>query len=157
MKNRYDIKLVVVDYLQILSTNRKVQNNELFMGDVARSLKNIAKELGICVLALSQLNRAAGDGQKGINRIRSSGQIAEAADTVMIIKRDNKDLEEVVDGRTAHYDTVTIKIEKGRNIGTGEFGCRFYYSRCLFAENDQDNDNSDPLGEVTQERTKDRW
>lgn len=157
MKNRYDIKLVVVDYLQILSTNRKVQNNELFMGDVARSLKNIAKELGICVLALSQLNRAAGDGQKGINRIRSSGQIAEAADTVMIIKRDNKDLEEVVDGRTAHYDTVTIKIEKGRNIGTGEFGCRFYYSRCLFAENYQGNDNSDPLGEVTQERTKDRW
>ena len=84
-------------------------------------------------------------------------QIAEAADTVMIIKRDNKDLEEVVDGRTTHYDTVTIKIEKGRNIGTGEFGCRFYYSRCLFTENDQDNDNSDPLGEVTQERTKDRW
>ena len=80
MKIKYDIKGVVVDYLQILNVNMKGSNKEQQMGDVARRLKNIAKELDIWVIALSQLNRDSMNPQPSLSRLRDSGQIAEAAD-----------------------------------------------------------------------------
>lgn len=57
MKRKYDIDGAAVDYLQILNVNMKGANKEQQMGDVARRLKNLAKELDIWIIALSQLNR----------------------------------------------------------------------------------------------------
>ena len=75
---RHGIKGAIVDYLQILNVNMKSANKEQAMGDVARRLKNLAKELGIWIIALSQLNRDKDNPRPSLNRLRDSGQIGEA-------------------------------------------------------------------------------
>lgn len=134
---RIGIKLVVIDYMQILSTTEHWTNNELFMGDVARRLKNLAKELHICILALSQLSRDRDNPEPRLSQLRASGQIAEAADTVFLIyrpeeygKQYRKDINANPEG------TALITIAKGRNIGTGHFVCYFDKGRSLFTEED---------------------
>ena len=125
-KIRNNIDGAVVDYLQILNVNMRNTNKEQAMGDVARRLKNLAKDLGIWIIALSQLNRA--DGEPNINRLRDSGQIAEAADVVMLVYRPEKN---GVARYSAPYENVEVKgtalidVAKGRNIGVGKFVCGF--------------------------------
>lgn len=125
-KMRNNIDGAVVDYLQILNVNMRNTNKEQAMGDVARRLKNLAKDLGIWIIALSQLNRA--DGEPNINRLRDSGQIAEAADVVMLVYRPEKN---GVARYSAPFDNVDVKdtalidVAKGRNIGVGKFVCGF--------------------------------
>ena len=80
------IKVAIVDYLQILA-NGKEENREAIVGDMARDLKNLATELGICVIALSQLSRNGNDHKPSLSRLRASGQIGEAADMVIGIYR----------------------------------------------------------------------
>ena len=84
MKKKFDIDGAVVDYIQILNVNRNNRNttDEQLMGDVARRFKNLAKELGIWIMALSQLSRDKDNTVPSLSRLRSSGQIAEAADIV---------------------------------------------------------------------------
>lgn len=123
MKVKYGIKGAVVDYLQILNVNMKGANKEQQMGDVARRLKNIAKDLDIWVIALSQINRDRDNPAPSLSRLRDSGQIAEAADTVILIYRPE------VYGRcypepfanASTRDTAMIEVAKGRNIGLLKF------------------------------------
>ena len=127
IKIKYNITGAVIDYLQILNVNQKSQNKEQAMGDVARRLKNLAKELDIWIIALSQLNRDSQNPVPNLNRLRDSGQIAEAADIVMFIYRPE------MHGKYypepfANYSTkgtAMIDISKGRNIGTLKFICGF--------------------------------
>ena len=128
MKMKYGISGAIVDYLQILNVNMKNSNKEQQMGDVARRLKNVAKELDIWVIALSQLNRDRDNPIPTLARLRDSGQIAEAADTVMLIYRPE------LYGKTSYPSgfsnvsvngTAMIDIAKGRNIGTMKFICGF--------------------------------
>ncbi len=128
MKMKYGISGAIVDYLQILNVNMKNSNKEQQMGDVARRLKNVAKELDIWVMALSQLNRDRDNPIPTLARLRDSGQIAEAADTVMLIYRPE------LYGKTSYPSgfsnvsvngTAMIDIAKGRNIGTMKFICGF--------------------------------
>lgn len=123
MKIKYGIKGVIVDYLQILNVNMKGTNKEQQMGDVARRLKNIAKELDIWVIALSQLNRDLQNPVPSLGRLRDSGQIAEAADMVILIYRP-----EVYGKRypeefsnTDTQGTAMIDVAKGRNVGLMKF------------------------------------
>lgn len=88
------------------------------MGDVARRLKNLAKELDIWIIALSQLNRDTMNPVPTLGRLRDSGQIAEAADVVILIYRPE------VNNKSYPNDfsnvdtkgTAMIDIAKGRNI-----------------------------------------
>lgn len=123
MKIKYGIKGVIVDYLQILNVNMKGTNKEQQMGDVARRLKNIAKELDIWVIALSQLNRDLQNPVPSLGRLRDSGQIAEAADMVILIYRPEvygkKYPEEF--SNTDTQGTAMIDVAKGRNVGLMKF------------------------------------
>ena len=123
MKIKYNIKGVIVDYLQILNVNMKGSNKEQQMGDVARRLKNIAKDLDIWVIALSQLSRDRQNPAPSLSRLRDSGQIAEAADMVILIYRPEiygeKYPEEFENKSTK--DTAMIDVAKGRNIGLLKF------------------------------------
>ena len=106
------------------------------MGDVARRLKNLAKELDIWVIALSQLNRDNLNPVPNLNRLRDSGQIAEAADIVMFVYRPEtygKFFPEPFN----QYDTegkAMIDIAKGRNIGLLKFICDFDAKTTHFKE-----------------------
>ena len=129
MKIKYDIDGAVVDYLQILSVNRGNRNStdEQLMGDVARRLKNLAKELDIWIIGLSQLSRNQENPVPTIQRLRSSGQIAEAADTVIMIYRPEYYQKRFPEPYTnsSTEGTAMISVVKGRNIGCKAFLCRF--------------------------------
>lgn len=123
MKVKYGIKGVVVDYLQILNVNMKRANKEQQMGDVSRRLKNIAKDLDIWVIALSQLSRDRDTPIPSLSRLRDSGQIAEAADVVMLIYRPEVYGKNYPDPfqNTSPSNTAMIDVAKGRNIGLMKF------------------------------------
>ena len=128
LKMQKDIDGAVVDYLQILNVNSRSTSfsREQAMGDAARRFKNLAKELNIWIIALSQLSRESNCPEPNLNRLRDSGQIGEAADVVILVYRaeyynraypapfDNKD-DYPTDG------TAMIDVAKGRNIGTFKF------------------------------------
>lgn len=141
MKMKYDIKGAVVDYLQILNVNQKNNSytREQAMGDAARRLKNLAKELNIWIIALSQLNRNQQDPVPTMARLRDSGQIAEAADIVMLVYRPEiyhrtfpqpfeQLTEEEVKGK------AMIDVAKGRNIGVFKFLVEFNASTTHFMD-----------------------
>lgn len=138
MKKRFNIEGVVVDYLQILNVNggRSGGSDEQQMGNVARKFKNIAKDLGIWVLALSQLSRDKSDVAPNIGRIRGSGQITEAADVVMLLHRpeyygrDKRYSEPYANVSTEN--TAMIDVAKGRNIGLMKMICGFNAPTTLF-------------------------
>ena len=123
MHARHGIEGVVIDYLQILTVNRAEANKEQQMAEAARRLKNLARELGIWVVALSQLNRDTPGTPPVLARLRDSGQIAEAADVVMLIYRPEaygcRYPYPFADRPTA--GTAMIDVAKGRNVGTFRF------------------------------------
>lgn len=152
MKIKYGIRGVVVDYLQILNVNMKGANKEQQMGDVARRLKNIAKDLDIWVIALSQLNRDQQNPVPSLSRLRDSGQIAEAADMVILIYRPEvygKTYPEEFSGYGTK-ETALIDVAKGRNVGLMKFLVGFRKENTNFYDLDEipryeDDDRPDKL------------
>ncbi|MBQ8153821.1 MAG: DNA helicase [Prevotella sp.] len=129
LSRKHGVKVAFIDYLQVLQTNEKniSRTEEQFFGWAARKFKNLAKELQISIVLLSQIARSKDTTEPTLSRIRGSGQITEAADVVLTIYRPE------VYGKTynehrANVDptgTAQIKIGKGRNIGTGDFICAY--------------------------------
>jgi replicative DNA helicase len=133
MKTKYGIDMAVVDYLQLVSTSTRGMNREQQVAEIARSLKNLAKDLNICIIALSQISRS--DNPKPtLNRLRDSGQIEEAADTILFTYRPEvygKDYDEPFRHYSRH-DTAMIDMAKGRNTGTFQFIVSFSGECTLF-------------------------
>ena len=119
---KYGIKMFIIDYLQILSSIKSVNDQQNFLGEVSRKLKNLAKKLNVNVTVLSQLSRNNQDPMPTLDRLRASGQIAEASDTVLLIWRPSLYGKTSYKGSNAPVDgTAEIIIAKGRNVGTGSF------------------------------------
>ena len=148
LKMQKDIDGAVVDYLQILNVNSRSTSfsREQAMGDAARRFKNLAKELNIWIIALSQLSRDSNCPEPNLNRLRDSGQIGEAADVVILVYRaeyynraypapfDNKD-DYPTDG------TAMIDVAKGRNIGTFKFFMGFNKNTTNFVKTNLINED----------------
>lgn len=138
LKKRHNIDGAVIDYLQILNVNMKGANAEQQMGDVARRLKNLAKDLDIWIIALSQLKRDQQSPEPTMNRLRASGQIAEAADIVCLVYRP-EEYGRRYPGEFADKETkgtAMLHFAKGRNIGTMRFMCGFDGATTRFYELD---------------------
>lgn len=134
MKLKFGIDGAIIDYLQILNVNMKGANKEQQMGDVSRRLKNLAKELDIWIIALSQLNRDTMNPFPTLSRLRDSGQIAEAADVVILIYRPEVNRKSYP-GDFSNVETkgtAMIDIAKGRNIGLLRFICGFNAATTCF-------------------------
>jgi replicative DNA helicase len=129
MKLKHGINLAVVDYLQLVSSSLKNKTDEAQLADIARRLKNTAKDLGISVIALSQLSRTTnGNHRPTKSRLRGSGQIEEASDVLIMIWR--PETYEIMEFQEPHSGIITsglaeCMIAKGRNIGTGSFLLKF--------------------------------
>ncbi len=136
MKMKHDIDGAIIDYLQILNVNMKNGSKEQQMADAARRLKNLAKDLDIWIIALSQLNRDNQNPAPSLNRLRDSGQIAEAADIVMFVYRPevyNKNYP-IPYQNFSTKGTALIDVAKGRNIGMLNFIAGFDKNKTLFYE-----------------------
>jgi len=127
VKNK-NVKLVMIDYLQLVSSKNKSGSREQEVSKVARTLKNLAKELNITVIALSQLNRGVGmrnNSKPTLSDLRESGEIEQAADVVMLIYRPEYYGIEFNDDGKESKGTANIIFAKGRNIGVGEVTLSF--------------------------------
>ncbi len=112
------IGLVVVDYLQLMNTAKSYDNMVNQVTEISRSLKGLAKEFNVPVIALSQLSRAVESrgGRPRLSDLRDSGSIEQDADVVMFIHREDKYGE---NANTEKKNIVEILIEKHRNGPTG--------------------------------------
>ena len=144
-----DIQLVVVDYIQLMSSGGRNDNRQQEVSEISRSLKGLARELNVPIIVLSQLNRAVEsrtDHRPMLSDIRESGAIEQDADVIMFLYRDDyynpeteeKNVAEVIIAKQRNGPTGTIKLawqpkytrfvnmlrEGDRNIipaGTGNF------------------------------------
>jgi replicative DNA helicase len=117
LKLRHNIRLVVVDYLQLIDPDNRRDNRQEQVAQLSRRLKFLARELEIPVIALAQVNRSSEDRQDHKPRLadlRESGAIEQDADTVMMLHRP----EMYEPGQ--HEGTTEIIIAKQRNGPTGE-------------------------------------
>lgn len=131
----------MIDYLQLVSNHAKGRNREQEVSVIARSLKNIAKELDISVIALSQLSRGVEKRQgcrPTLGDLRESGEIEQAADVVTLVYRpEYYGFEEDEKGQSVK-GLAEIIFAKGRNIGVGSRFLHFVDFLTKFKEIEQD-------------------
>jgi replicative DNA helicase len=134
------INLVIVDYLQLVGSGLKNRTDESQLAEIARRLKNIAKELNIVVIALSQFNRDPANPRPTVTRLRGSGQIVEAADLVLLIWRPEAygltEFKAPFEG-TPSAGLAECRIAKGRNVGIGTFLLSFNPKTTWFYDYEQ--------------------
>lgn len=117
LKNKSDLGLLVIDYIQLIKNNSKFNNREQEVADITRTLKLLSLELDIPIIGLCQLNRNASKAEPTLADLRESGSIEQDADNVLFLYRENENEENIVD--------VTLKIAKQRAGETGKIYLKF--------------------------------
>jgi len=132
LKSQHDIQLLLVDYLQLMtagSEGSKTGNREQEISTISRSLKSIAKELNIPVIALSQLSRAVesrgGERRPQLSDLRESGSIEQDADMVMFINRPEYYGIQEDEAGNSTLGLANIIIAKHRNGQVGDVKLKF--------------------------------
>jgi replicative DNA helicase len=131
LKNEKGLGLIIVDYLQLMATNKNYDSMVNQVTEISRSLKNLARELEVPVLALSQLSRAIEQrgGKPKLSDLRDSGSIEQDADVVMFIHREDKMKNKEESEKT---NIAEILIEKHRNGATGKVELFFNEKKATF-------------------------
>ena len=129
LKQKHDLKLVVLDYLQLMSSGKKVESRQQEVSEFSRALKLLAKELDVPVIALSQLNRGSEqrtDKRPMVSDLRESGSIEQDADMVILLHRDD-----VYDKESPRAGEADVIVAKHRNGPTKTIVVAFqgHYSR----------------------------
>ena len=124
---KHKIKIVIIDYLQLIHYSAAGRNREQEVSHISRTLKGLAKELGITIIALSQLSRAPeGKGRKTprpvLSDLRESGSLEQDADVVIFLFRKDYYDEEKMNNRLQKAEIIQAK---GRNVGVGSFFMTF--------------------------------
>ncbi len=114
LKQRHDLRLVVLDYLQLMSSPKRVESRQQEVSEISRSCKLLAKELDVPVVAISQLNRASeqrSDKRPMLSDLRESGSLEQDADVVVLLHRE--DLYEKESPRAGEADFIVAKHRNG--------------------------------------------
>lgn len=142
LKLEKNIGLIIIDYLQLIqgSGNRKIGSREQEISEISRSLKILAKELDIPVIALSQLSRAAeqrSEHRPMLSDLRESGSIEQDADIVMFLYRDDYYNEE---SESKNIAEVIIAKNRSGSIGTAEILWMSNYTKFANIEHYRDDE-----------------
>jgi replicative DNA helicase len=114
LKQRHDLRLVVIDYLQLMSSGKKVESRQQEVSEFSRALKLLAKELQVPVIAISQLNRGPEqrtDKRPMMSDLRESGSLEQDADMVILLHRE--DAYERESPRAGEADFIVAKHRNG--------------------------------------------
>ncbi len=131
---RHGLGLVIIDYLQLMRSARRTDSRELEISDISRSLKALAKELHIPVIALAQLNRKVEERQDKrpvLSDLRESGAIEQDADVILFLYRDAVYNKAPDNPRQAEAEVI---IGKQRNGPTGVAGLAYVAEYTAFEE-----------------------
>ncbi len=148
LKRQHGLSLIIVDYLQLMAPTQSRGSDSMVqqVTEISRSLKHLARELDVPVIALSQLSRAVESrgGRPRLSDLRDSGSIEQDADVVMFIHRENLE-----DG-SGKSNLAEILIEKHRNGPTGKVELNFNDKKATFQSVDK-NDFGDFAIEETEQ------
>ena len=133
LQAEHGLSLIVVDYIQLMSTRGRFENRTLELGAISRSLKGLAKELNVPIVVLSQLSRAPesrSDHRPQLSDLRESGALEQDADVVILIYR-----EDAYNRDPNHPDagTAELILAKQRNGPTGVVRLAFLREQTRFA------------------------
>ncbi|PTR25814.1 primary replicative DNA helicase [Rhodococcus sp. OK519] len=129
LKQKHNIRLIVIDYLQLMSSGKKVESRQQEVSEFSRSLKLLAKELEVPVIAICQLNRGPEqrtDKRPQVSDLRESGSLEQDADMVMLLHR--PDAIERDDPRGGEADIILGK-HRGGPTATITVAHQLHYSR----------------------------
>ena len=113
LKQRHNLKLIVIDYLQLMTSGKRVENRQQEVSEFSRQLKLLAKELNVPVVAISQLNRSPeqrSDKKPMLSDLRESGSIEQDADVVILLHRDDLYDQQ---NRSGEADLIVAKHRNG--------------------------------------------
>ena len=141
LKTQYDIQLIIIDYLQLMTASVDTRGNrEQEVAMISRSLKAIAKELNIPIIALSQLNRSVesrgGDKRPQLSDLRESGAIEQDADLVAFIHRPEYYGLNVDEAGNSTQGMAEIIVAKHRNGAVDTIKLRFRKEQAKFLDYD---------------------
>ena len=131
LAQRVDLKMVVIDYIQLMTSGKKVENRQQEVSEFSRALKLLAKELGVPVVAISQLNRNSErtkDKKPEISQLRESGSLEQDADVVILLHREGQ--YEKDHPRVGEADLILAKQRNGPT-GTVVVAFQGQYSRFM--------------------------
>lgn len=114
LKQRHDLRLVIIDYLQLMTSGKRVESRQQEVSEFSRSLKLMAKELGVPVIAISQLNRGPEqrtDKRPMLSDLRESGSLEQDSDMVILLHRE--DFYEKESPRAGEADFIVAKHRNG--------------------------------------------
>lgn len=136
VKAEHGLGMIIIDYLQLMSTSKNYDSMVNQVTEISRSLKGLAKEFDVPVLALSQLSRAveARGGRPRLSDLRDSGSIEQDADVVMFIHSEDKGKDE-----SEHTNMREILIEKHRNGPVGKVDLYFDEKMTTFVSVEKGN------------------
>jgi replicative DNA helicase len=142
LKQKYGIKIIFIDYLQLMSgTGKSNQNREQEVSYISRSLKALAKELEVPIIALSQLSRRVeerADKMPQLSDLRESGSIEQDADAVIMLMRpgyyEQTESVEIGGREYSPSDLVVCKVEKNRHGATKNLALRFLPETMTFQD-----------------------
>jgi len=140
LKQKYDIQAVVIDYLQLMTGSKDSGSREQEVSNISRSLKSIAKELDIPIIALSQLNRSvemrSGNKRPQLSDLRESGAIEQDADLVIFIHRPEYYGLDADEEGNSLKGIAEIIVAKHRNGPVGDIHLKFIREYAKFVDLD---------------------
>ena len=121
LKNKEEIDLLIIDYIQLLKSQGKFNLREQEVAEISRRLKLLSLELNIPIIALCQLNRNANIGEPTLADLRESGSLEQDADNIIFIYKEDEE-----------SNLTTLKLAKQRAGDTGKVKVKFNKQLSMF-------------------------